>query len=103
MFPVHQKEQIAPFIERMTNRSYRLGEAFYQLTKPEKIQPQKSIALYQRKGHKVYVGKDARYLLGLPDYEVKVSPTVHPDYDIYVQSTSVNRNLMPSTSVLLLP
>jgi hypothetical protein len=64
---------IATFVEIMTGRPYRLGEAFYQLTKRETIQAQKAIALYDRKGHSVFVGPSTRQLLGLPtDGEVKV-------------------------------
>ena len=45
---------------------------------------------------------DARQLLGLPDYEVKVSPTSHPNYDLFIQSTSVNRKLLAGQRVMVL-
>lgn len=93
---------IAPFVESFTKRAYRLGEAFYQLSKPEKVQPGKSVCLYDVKTHAVYTGNDARTLLGLPDHEVKVAPASHPDFWIFVQSTSVNRKLMPGTKLLIL-
>ncbi len=38
----------------------------------------------------------------VPDMSVKVNPVDHPDYTIFVQSTSVNRKLVPGTRVLLL-
>ena len=93
---------IAPFVESFTRRAYRLGEAFYQLSKPEKVQPGKAVCLYDVKTHAVYTGNDARTLLGLPDHEVKVAPASHPDFWIFVQSTSVNRKLMPGTKLLIL-
>lgn len=45
---------------------------------------------------------DGSYSMGRHVSEVKVSPTSHPDYSIFVQSKSVNRNLMPETKLLLL-
>ena len=95
-------QAIAPFVEAATRRAYKLGEAFYQLTKTEEIQPQKAIALYDMKSHAVYSGAAARQMLGLPDYKIKVAAASHPDFKIFVQSTSVNRKLLPGTQVLLL-
>jgi len=99
---VQNKEAIASFVEKMTGRAYRSGEAFYQLSKPEKVQPDKSVALFDVKSREVYTGAEARKLLGLPDHEVKVSPASHPAFLIFVQSTSVNRNLVPGTKLLIL-
>lgn len=99
---VDGKTPIADFVEAETGRPYKSGEAYYQLTKPEKIQAGKSIALRDIKKHSIYVGDHARTLLGLPDTEVKVSPASHPDYEVFVQSKSVNRNLVEDTTLLLL-
>lgn len=99
---VSATEEVARFVERELGRPYVLGEAFYQLMVPVKVQAQKSIALYSRKDHTVYVGKEARQLLGLPDHEVRVQPTAHLDYDIFIQSTSVNRKLLVGTDVILI-
>lgn len=102
MAKVEAVEPIAPFVEKLTKRSYRLGEAYYQLSKPEKVQPGKAVALFEKKTHSVYVGAEARQLLGLPDHEVKVAPAAYPDFEIFVQSGSVNRKLVPDTRLLLL-
>lgn len=103
MLKVEQEGRIDDFVETKTRRAYVLGEAFYQLTKPVEVQPAKKVALYEKKGHSVYAGKEARELLGLPDsHTVKVSPATHPDFDIFIQSTSVNRKLIAGTHVLLL-
>lgn len=101
MLDVQNEGRIDEFVESQTRRAYRRGEAYYQLSKPEKVQPSKSIAIYDKKKG-LYAGPDARKLLGLPDHEVKVSPDHNPDYEIFVQSLSVNRKLVPGTRVLLM-
>jgi hypothetical protein len=100
IFEVGEKQRIDNFVEHQTGRAYKLGEAYYQLSKPEVIQPQKKIAILAKTG--LYIGDDARSLLGLPDTHQKVAPTHFPDYEIFVQSTSTNRNLMPNTKLLIL-
>lgn len=81
---------------------YVLGRTYYQLSKLETIQPQKSIAIVEKKTNKVYIGHDARQVLGLPDVEVRVRPTANAEYTIFVQSTSVNRKLKQWTKLLVL-
>ncbi len=99
---VDETGPIAAFVEDLTKRAYKMGEAFYQLTKTEKVQAQKSVALRNKKTSAVYTGPSARQLLGLPDHEVKVAPASHPDFDIFIQSTSVNRKLVAGTKLLLI-
>ncbi|MCT9011453.1 vWA domain-containing protein [Streptomyces sp. NPDC054766] len=82
--------------------TYRTGGAFYQLSKPEKIQARKQIAVLEKKTDRVYSGPEARALLGLPDVEVRVKPDHNDDFTIFVQSTSVNRKLVPNTRLLLM-
>ena len=82
---------------------YIIGQGFYELSKTETIQPQKVIAIVERGPRgKVYVGADARNMIGLPDAEVRVKPDFNPDYAVYVQSTSVNRKLKAGTKYLYL-
>lgn len=100
LIDVDETGRIDEFVERKLHRPYKLGEAYYQLTKPETIQPQKEVAIMTNS--KVYVGDEARELLGLPDYHVKVQPNHFPDYEIFVQSTSVNRKLIAGTKLLIL-
>lgn len=90
---------IREFCEARLGVRYRLGAAFYQLTKPEDIQSNKQVAIRDKKGN-VYVGQDARQLLSLPDYTIRVNPAQQTEYTIFVQSTSVNRKLVPGTEVL---
>jgi len=97
---VENTGRIDQFVESQLRRPYQLGEAYYQLMKTETIQPQKQIAILAN--HKVYTGNQARKLLGLPDFHVRVKPADYPDYEIFVQSTSVNRKLIAGTKLLIL-
>lgn len=99
---VSREANIRDFVESKTRRPYILGSTYYQLTKREEIQAQKNVAIMDRATGKVYSGTPARSLLGLPSYEVKVGPDFNPNYDVFVQSTSVNRKLVPGTKVLVL-
>ena len=92
--------EIKPFVMSY-NLPYKIGSVFYQLTKNEHIQSSKKIAIRERNSQTVYTGDAARKMLNLPDHEVKVQAINHPDFDIFVQSKSVNRKLMPNTDVLV--
>lgn len=82
---------------------YNNGNVFYQLTKPEDVQPSKQICIRNRVTGEVFGGPNARRLLGLDALDtVRVVPAVSPQYDIFVQSTAPNRNLMPNTKVLVM-
>jgi hypothetical protein len=95
-------EEIRPFVEHYVDEPYRPGSAFYELVKPEKIQPQKKILVRNRKSGRVYEGDAARQLLNLPNHEVRVKPTDNTEYQIFVQSTSVNRKLPRKTKLIVL-
>lgn len=98
---VEAEEPIADKVVRWTRKPYALGEAFYQLTKPERIQPEKEV-LIREKGQKIYYGgPNARALLGLAKEPAKVTPGNFGNYDIFVQSTSVNRKLVRGTDLLV--
>lgn len=99
---VTEAAPIANYIEKKLSIPYRIGSAYYELTKPENVQAKKKIAIMDRATYNLYVGTSARKLLGLPDYEVKVEPSFIPKYDIFIQSTSVNRKLVPGTKLLIL-
>lgn len=102
LYNVEDREVIAPFVEKKTQRPYKRGEAYYQLVKPEKVQPTKSVALFDPKDHAVYIGANARKLLGLPDHEIKVNPATNTNFEIFIQSDSVNRILPQGSKLLLL-
>jgi len=94
---------VRDYTEQVTGKPYRIGSTYYQLTKSEEIQAGKQVAIMDKKNWgAVYSGPQARQLLGLPNYGVRVRATDHPDYDIYVQSTSVNRKLVSGTNILVI-
>lgn len=101
-FDVSQTDAIKPFVEKKTGQTYVAGTAFYQLMKKEdEVQDYKQIALRDKKAGKVYSGVEARNILGLPhNGTVKIAPGNHAGYDIFIESTSVNRKLIPGTQVL---
>lgn len=87
--------------------SYVKGKAFYQLTKPETVQSYKEILVMKKDlpgaDKAVYGGNQAiRNVLGLPAGDTKVFPGNLGDYDLFVQSTSVNRKLVRGTRVVYL-
>lgn len=98
---VTREGMISTFIEVSTGKSYRSGAAYYQLSKSEKVQAGKQVALVSKKTGDVFTGPQTRTMLGLPNQEVRVSPSAHPEFNIFIQSTSVNRKLVPGTDVLL--
>jgi hypothetical protein len=94
---------ILPFVEKKTKKPYVQGTAFYQLLKKEEVQVGKRILIRNKNG-KVFGGTQARDVLGLPKKEsIKLFPGYHGDYDIFVQSTSVNRLLPVGTELLYWP
>ncbi|UFR06724.1 VWA domain-containing protein [Streptomyces sp. Go40/10] len=101
LIPVTRDAAIREWVVE-SGHTYRTGGAFYQLSKSEKIQARKQIAVLEKKTDRVYTGPEARALLGLPDVEVRVKPDHNDDFTIFVQSTSVNRKLVPNTRVLLM-
>ncbi|MEU8763569.1 vWA domain-containing protein [Streptomyces sp. NPDC048659] len=85
-----------------SGHTYRTGCAFYQLSKSEKVQARKQIAVLEKKTDRIFTGPEARALLGLPDAEVRLKPDHNDDFTIFVQSTSVNRKLVAQTRLLLM-
>jgi hypothetical protein len=98
----HDGAQIRDFI--LSKRTeYLIGGAFYQLTKTEpKVSPSKLILIREKSTGKVYAGPDARKMLGLDTVN---NARIHPnhgngEYDIFIQSESVNRKLVAGTGIL---
>ncbi|HEY9684736.1 MAG TPA: vWA domain-containing protein [Oculatellaceae cyanobacterium] len=98
---VPKEEGITEFVEKKTKKPYVIGQAYFLLQKKERIQKDKAI-LIQEKGKKaVWGGNEARKLLNMPDTAAVVTPGNHSDFDIYVQSASVNRILPRGTKILI--
>lgn len=99
---VDREEGIREFIERKTKKPYIIGSAYYQLTKPELIQPTKAVMIREKTGSAIWGGDKARELLGLPTgASAKVTPGNLALYDVFVESRSVNRKLVRGTVLLL--
>ena len=82
------------------------GAAFYQLVKTEKkVQPYKMVALRVKTSGKVYCGEQAREMLGIGGLSttVRLVPGDHGKFDVFIQSTSVNRKIPKDTEVLYWP
>lgn len=109
MWPVLPQEDgamVREFCEKRLGSGGMLkGAAFYELTKLEKkVQDYKEIVIRDKASKMIYGGKAARDMLGLPHYgDVKLAPGNHGNYDIFIQSTSVNRKLPAGSSVLYWP
>jgi hypothetical protein len=100
--PVGTDAYIQPFVEA-TGRRYVKGSGYYQLTKTETIQRNKNIVIREKGGaQRVFSGPQARDLLGLGGDDVRVRPDRNPDYDVFVQSSSVNRRLVAGTALLII-
>lgn len=103
--PVDNGCQIKDFIEQRTGKPLQRGGAFYALTKKEnEVQDHKRFAVRDKRTKHVYSGVEARNILGLPDVgTVKLVPGDHGEFDLFVQSTSVNRKLVGGSQVMYWP
>ncbi|MCU0679077.1 MAG: hypothetical protein MUC28_01355 [Planctomycetes bacterium] len=108
VYPVARRQSIRQFVER-SGFSYEAGRGFYELTKPEIVQGNKEIVLRDKKTGDLYAGAVARKLLGLPlkagkgsifRQDVKIGPRPLGDFQVFIQSTSYNRVLIPGTKLL---
>lgn len=83
--------------------AYLKSTVFYQLNKHESnVQDYKIICIRDKSTKAIYSGRSARDLLGLPHSgTISLSPGNHGNYDIFIQSTSVNRKIPLNSSVLI--
>ena len=101
--PADHDAEIRPFIEsRLGGKPMLKGAGFYQLTKTEPtVQPNKKILVRDKTTQAIYYGAAARQMLGLPTYgNIRLAPGNHGNFDIFIQSTSVNRKLSKGTSLV---
>lgn len=99
--PVTKRVSIKVFVE--TNKlSFKKGRGFYQLNKPELIQDYKEIIIRKKDDGTLITGEAVREELGVPksSKKFKIDLDELPDFDVFVQSTSVNRMLLPDTEFL---
>jgi len=108
LLPVAQKDhdvQIRDFVEGRIGGKMLKGAAFYQLTKTEpKVQDYKLIAVQNKQTGAVYAGPAARQMAGLPQYgDCRVAPADLGEWNVFIQSTSVNRKVVAGTTLLYWP
>jgi hypothetical protein len=97
------QEAIRTFVEnRLGGRPMLKGAAFYQLNKTEPmVQDYKLIAIRDKNTGAVYAGDHARDMLGLPKYgNCRLAPGDHGNFEIFIQSTSVNRKVTSGAQIL---
>ncbi len=97
---VDKEGEIAPFV-RDHGLPYVLGRAFYQLTKTERIQPHKKVALRDKKSGRIVAGEQVKTILGVgSNGELRIKPGNLGNFDMFVSSTSMNRKLVRGTKLL---
>jgi len=102
ILPVKAAMDITTFITKHHGRTFRQGKYYFPLVKREKVGPQKNVVVRHKISGKVFGGPEVRTLLGLPDHEVSIKPGINNEYDVFVQSTSTNRNLIPNFDLLVI-
>jgi hypothetical protein len=82
--------------------TFERGKGFYHFTKPELIQKNKEIVLREKSSGDFFEGNMCRKMLNLITYDEtkRIKPTDFPQYDIFIQSTSLNRKLMGGSKFL---
>jgi hypothetical protein len=98
---VDNKVDIKSFVE-YSGANFAKGRGFYQLTKPEDVQGYKEVVLQHKITGDLFNGVKARELVGLPinGDNAHIRPVFLKDYNVFIQSTSNNRKLMPKTLFL---
>lgn len=86
--------------------SFPKGKIYYQLTESEKVQDYKQLIIQDTATGAFYQGwKAAQKLLSIPTFSgtVRIKPGTLGEFKVFIQSTSVNRKLVPGTAVVYLP
>ncbi len=97
---VDERSPIKEFVTRSGAR-FKIGRGFYQFTKTETVQGYKEVVLRDKATGDMFSGNRARELAGLPLHSsARMRPETLEQYDVFVQSTSANRVLMPHTLFL---
>lgn len=99
---------IRDFIEHKSGDKFLKGSAFYKLVagkkSADKVQATKLILIRDKNTGAVYHGHAARDLIGLSRHsDVKVRPGSLGQWEIFIQSTSVNRVLPVGSEVIYWP
>jgi hypothetical protein len=101
-FRIDDKTKIKLFVVGM-GIEFKVGRGFYELTKPVLVQEKKEVVLRDQTTGDMFTGETARNSIGLPFGErgrVKPSDASMDGFDVFIQSTSWNRWLLPGTEFL---
>ena len=91
-------------LKQLKGSPFRKGCAFYLLEKKTVlIQEYKMLCIRDKDTGVIYSGNAARSMLGIPPGRYSLKPSDHGKWEIYVQSTSVNRKLFTGDRVLYWP
>ncbi|XP_067027065.1 uncharacterized protein [Acropora muricata] len=98
---VNDRISIKSFVEKHKLK-FATGRGFYQLTKAETIQFHKEIVVRRKSDGSMASGDKVRELLGIAKETTKfhLDKSKLEDFDVFVQSTSYNRILLPDTEFL---
>lgn len=98
----HLVWEISEFVRNANGGVFKVGQAYYELSKKERIQGNKDLAIFEIATSKVFVGDGVRAMIGLPQEDKSVAPDFNDKYKIFVQSSSTNRHLVVGTKILIL-
>lgn len=96
---VDREVDIKTFVE-YHGVKFVLGAGYYPVTKKELLRVGRNVLVREKGTARIYGGQQARSLLGIPVGETMVTPGNHANYDVFFQSTSVNRKLVRGTELL---
>lgn len=105
VFKVDKKQSIRDFVNEQ-HVMFQPGRGFYELSKSVKVQQHKEIILVDKRTKDIFTGPQVREMLGLlPQVTRGISSATErlsshstlSNYDVFIQSTSYNRELLPNT------
>jgi len=103
VFNIDAKQDIRAFINNQ-HVMFKPGRGFYQLSKSVKVQQHKEIILVDKVTRDMFTGAPVRKLLKLLPQTVSGGTTqrlsshdIPKEFDVFIQSTSYNRALLPGT------
>ncbi len=98
---VTKRVSIKAFVQEKA-LEFKKGRGFYQLTKSELIQDYKEVVVRRKADGQIVTGDKVREVLKIPKSSKKFTLDLDEvgDFDVFVQSTSVNRILLPGTEFL---
>ena len=98
-FEVKTKCSVKKFVESK-GLKFEKGKVYYKLVKPETVQNYKNVIAKQKSDGECITGDDVKTLLNIKNGKVKLDAEDHPDFEIFIQSTSYNRNLDSGSAIL---